>query len=601
MHRKHELMMNKNLLFFCFLLIASVSASAAKWPTPNTGVHYTLDSLVARSNGVVTLTNGEYFINDTVEIRSADTLSILTDAVVRFAPGSYLWVNKGSIRVNPSNNVLFTALDQSAGFLGVRIDSSSNASFAKLTFEYAVSFRLSDCSPTFNGCTFQFNNVGTSTSFGNGAMSLFRSSPVISNCQFLYNRRAAVQGGANISNAPKIFNSVFKGNNTTGQNVPQINLGASSVGGVDTVKIIDNQIIDAGSTNAGGIGFLPVGEVYAIIKGNTIRNNRYGLTFNGAQNIHALVSFNVIEDNNIQNNPNLGGSGISFTGGSAGSIGQQVVVYSNIFKGNLWGITIQGRSKPNLGDLTNTDTTDDGWNHFINNTNASTPGIDLYNNAPDDVMAQNNYWNTDLLSEVEGKIFHFADNSTLGTVNYEPFLTSTILPAQLTNFTVKADGESALLSWQTLNEENTSHFNIQRSFNGKEFSTVATVAAAGNSHKTLHYSYTDVMQANMYKHYYRLELVDKDGAKKYSAVRLLTSGKAYDFNFYPNPAKEYIVVDAKEAAAITIADGSGRVLLSRATASDQQIIPVSQLATGTYYISVRNASGVVSTKKLVIQ
>ncbi|MBA2760805.1 MAG: hypothetical protein H0U39_02375, partial [Segetibacter sp.] len=78
---------------------------------------------------------------------------------------------------------------------------------------------------------------------------------------------AAIQGGANIANAPRIIGNLFQGNNTLNLNVPQINLGAT---GNDTVRIMNNQMLRA-SSNSGGIGFLPLGNANVIITGNVIK------------------------------------------------------------------------------------------------------------------------------------------------------------------------------------------------------------------------------------------------------------------------------------------------------------------------------------------
>ncbi len=590
----------KKLLLTATLFFLIIwNASAVKWQTPGNGVKYTLSDLVTNSSGTVTFAGGEYFVNDTVEIKKYDTLYIVNNAVVNFVPNTYLWINGGVIIVNPANNVLFTAQNKTDGFLGVRVDSSSNSYFKNLTFEYAVSFKLSDCSPTFEYCTFQYNNIGSSTSFGNGAMSLFRANPIINNCQFLSNRRAAIQGGANISNAPKIYNSVFNNNNTFNQNVPQINLGATSVAGVDTVKIINCQIINAGGIQGGGIGFLPVGEVYAVITGNTIRKNRYGITLNGANNIHAMISYNVIDSNTIQNNPSLGGSGISFTGGSASSVGQFTTVTGNIIRANLWGITIQQRSRPNIGNISNSDTSDNGKNQFINNTNTTTPGIDLYNNSQDDVDAQNNYWNTDEASTVEAKIFHNPDQNTLGVVNYLPFLTSASLPVTLKSFNATLKGNEVLLSWQTSTEENTSLFNIQRSNNGNEFNTVGTINAKGTSNQLINYSYTDKINTENNKYYYRLEVADKDGSKTYSNTKLIYVNKKVAINFYPNPAKDYVLVESKNARTIQVIDMNGRLMLNIPVQNDHNIINVQSLTTGNYILKVINDKGEEATEKLI--
>jgi hypothetical protein len=486
-------------------------------------------------------------------------LTINSDAVVKFIAGSYFDIN-GTLIVNPPTGVTFTAQNVTAGFLGMRIDSSNTTVLRKLTLEYANSLRLFDCSITIDSCIFQFNSPATT--FGNSAISLNRANPVITNSKFLNNQRAAIQGGSNINNAPKIINCLFQGNNTLNQNVPQINLGATSSGS-DTVKIINNQILRA-STNSGGIGFLPIGNVYAVITGNTIRNNRYGLTFSGGSNIYALISYNVVDSNNTQNDPNLGGSGISFTGGSATSH-QNSIVTGNIFRANLWGITIQNFAKPNLGDLTNTDTTDDGKNYFINNTNASTPGIDLYNNSPDGIMAQNNYWNTTDASVVESKIFHQVDNSALGLVTYTPF--NTALPIGLRQFAIAANKEDVLLTWQTETEVNSSFFSIEKSRDAQLFNAIGTVNSNGSG--TI-YHYTDLNaflgEAGAY---YRLKMVDKDGKFSYSPVLFIKKNgeiRSGSVKVYPTVASvsqvfnAEVVSDKEQRYTIQFINTAGQVL-----------------------------------------
>ncbi len=495
------------LLLFSFI---SVSASFANYYTPGTGVKWNLDNLVTNSGGDVTSSSGTYNVNDTVFISTKDTLIITNNATVKFAINTYLDVN-GTLIINPPTRVTFTAMDTTAGYFGMRIDSSNTTILRKLTFEYAVSLRLFDCNITIDSCIFRYNTP--TATFGNSAITLFRASPLITNSQFLDNQRAAIQGGSNIANAPRITGNLFRGNNTLNLNVPQINLGAT---GNDTVRILNNQILRA-SSNSGGIGFLPIGNANAVITGNVIKNNRYGITFNGGSNINSLISYNQIDSNNIQGDPNLGGSGIAFSGGSATSQ-QNSIVTGNLIRWNLWGITIQQRSRPNLGNITNTDTTDDGKNQFINNTNSTTPNIDLYNNSVDTIYAQNNYWGTNDATAIETKIYHRVDDPALGPVFYLPAMPQA-LPVELTNFTATANKSSVILNWQTSSENNTDHFNIEKSDNGQLFYSAGTVAASGNASSVHVYSFTDnsVLYLNM-PIFYRLKTVDKDGRFKYSQV-----------------------------------------------------------------------------------
>ena len=513
--------------FYLLLLCTITFKTSSAYTSPGTHQKLTLDDLVTLSAGDVTFAGGFYNVNAIINISTTDTLSITTNVTVKFAAATYFNVT-GVMIVNPPNAVLFTAQNTATGYSGVALSFSSASYFKKLTFEYAVSFKISDSSPTIDSCVFQFNNNNTSTSFGNGAISLFRGNPVITNSKFLSNQRAAIQGGSNVNNAPKIINCFFQGNNTTNQNVPQINLGATSTGN-DTVKIINCQILQA-STNSGGIGFLPIGSVYAVITGNVIKNNRYGLTFNGGSNINALISYNVVDSNNTQGDPNLGGSGISFVGGSSSSH-QNSIVTGNLFRWNLWGITIQNFAKPNLGNISNADTSDDGKNQFINNhNNGATPNIDLYNNSPDPIDAQNNYWNTNNPAVIEARIFHQPDNAALGLVNYSNF----ILPVELINFTATANRNNVSLKWQTASEINSDHFNIERSDDGQLFYNVGSVTASGNSSVLHSYNFIDNTILNGLT-FYRIKLVDRDGRFKYSQVVpiKLNDGKNHVVDIYP--------------------------------------------------------------------
>lgn len=573
------------LSLFCFLNICF-----ATYTSPGTNRSWTLADLVANSGGAVTLVGGEYFVNDIVIMSTTDTLSILTNTTVRFAASTYFSIN-GVIKIDPPAGVLFTAQNISSGFSGMILTFSSASVIRKLTFEYGNSLRVTDCGPLLDSCIFRY--CSPLSTFGNAAISVTRANPVITNCQFLNNQRAAIQGGSNTNNAPKIMNCLFMGNNTQNNNVPQINLGSTNGTGADTVKIINNQIL-AASTNSGGIGFLPIGNVYALISGNTIRNNRYGLTFNGGSNINAMISYNIVENNNTQGDPNLGGSGISFVGGSATSH-QNSTVTGNSFIGNLWGITIQNGSAPNLGNLTNTDTSDDGKNHFLNNTNATTPNIDLYNNSPYDIFAQGNYWSSSDPVVVESRIVHQPDIATLGVVNYSAF----ILPVQLSRFSLNNSSRNVVLNWETRSEFNTDRFEVERSIDGSRFSFIGAVVSRGNATSVTSYNFTDrSVQADFDRCFYKLKIIDKDGSISYSPVLSCRFDKAANHgvvNIFPNRFTgltklqvEYNAV-ATDKLTLNYYDASGKIISteSRQVQSGNNsfyIHPPAALRSGINYI-----------------
>ncbi|MDB5202741.1 MAG: hypothetical protein JWQ27_2150 [Ferruginibacter sp.] len=576
--------MMKRLLFLIAVVITGLQASA-NYTTPGTGQHWNLDDLVLNSAGDLTYNGTNYVVNDTITISAGDTLYINQDITAKFLTSGYLFI-KGVLLVDPPTGALFTTQTVPQAYPGVRIEVMPGSVIRKLTFEYGQSFVIADCSPRFDSCTFQYNGQGATTS--TASINLFRSNPVITNCKFLNNFRGAISGGANISNAPQVYNCLFMGNNTLNGNVPQINLGGT---GADTCRIINNQFLRA-STNSGAIGFLPLGpDVRTVITGNLIRNNRYGITLNGGANINSLISYNIIDSNNTQGNPNLGGSGIAFSGGAAGS-SQNSIVTGNVFTANLWGITIQGRSKPNLGNINNADTSDNGKNKFINNTNANTPFIDLFNNSVDPISAQNNYWGEDNMTpaQVEAKIYHTPDDPTRGLVDFSSYL---LLPVKLISFNASRSPSAITLNWKTADENNSSRFEIERSVDGNTFTKAGSVNALGNNGVNNSYSFADNQSVTAPVTYYRLKIIDKDGRFNYSwivAVKAMAATGLSVDRIYRDGDQQLAQISSDKAREISIRyiDTDGKILsqskLFIPAGSNVVVLPAVKKTGGNYYV-----------------
>jgi len=445
--------MRKNLFILAFMLLVVTSITSAEYVSPNNGRNWTLDSLVANSGGAVTYSGGiYYFIEDSITISKSDTLKILTNATVKFPSLGYLYI-KGTLLINPVDSVKFTAADTTLYYKGITLDSAYASSINKLIFEYANCINILDCSPTIDYCKFR-NNVYYATGMKRGTISLFRSNCIISHSTFSRCVNAAIVGGANIANSPVITYNLFYDNNTANYNTPQINLGS---GGASPVIIRNNTFLRS-STNSGAIAFLPTGGIPSlIIENNVIKNNRFGIALL-AGGINAYINNNVIDSCNIQGSPSLGGSGLNFAGAWTTS---SVICTRNTIRWNLWGITIQNSAKPNLGNLTSSDTTDIGMNIIYGNGNSGKI-FDLYNNtlytATDTIKAENNYWGTSNLDTIESHIMHNTDTLTLGFVDYLPIRTVT----GIINPVIKIDGYEFLdLYPNPFNPEVTIKFRIK--------------------------------------------------------------------------------------------------------------------------------------------
>ena len=137
----------------------------------------------------------------------------------------------------------------------------------------------------------------------------------------------------------------------------------------------------------------------------------------------------------------------------------------------------------------------------------------------------------------------FVDNATLNlqSGNFCAEFNATVLPVTLTSFRGRATGaKQARLDWEVAREENVSHYEVQRSRNGREWTTLDEVAAAGNSAETLYYGFTDNTVTEL-RHFYRLRMVDTDGSAEFSGIVIVEFADDGErtVNVFPNPASPY--------------------------------------------------------------
>ncbi len=393
--------------FFTIALLTSFTFFAhGQYVTPGDGETYSMDDLVNISQGVVTFDDDAYIIHEDLTISENDILEILGDFTIKTASEKRIVVY-GALIADPQEELLFTAVDPENRFRGFRFEEASSTSLMRNTIvEYAGGIQLIDTDMLFENCTIRyFDRSNTSA-----AINLSGSDPVIQHCYFLENGGSAIGSGTNVQASPQILHNEFIRNSSENTNRPQINMGP---GGSDTLKIIGNYI-EGEYVMAGGIAlsnFLSVGHTLALIKDNHIVDNRYGIASQGSQ-ITAVITGNIILDNNIQGEPMQGGSGLNFLGGST----NQAYVHNNVIRGNLWGVTIQNEAQPNLGEEDQPLT---GFNVIEDNENNGVI-YGLYNNTPGPITAQNNYWGTEDEETAAGFIFDEEFDPDLGPVTFLP-------------------------------------------------------------------------------------------------------------------------------------------------------------------------------------
>ena len=105
---------------------------------------------------------------------------------------------------------------------------------------------------------------------------------------------------------------------------------------------------------------------------------------------------------------------------------------------------------------------------------------------------------------------------THGAGMWTTMLNMNVLPVSLLDFNGILVKDKVQLKWTTGFEQDTRHFDVQKSADGTEFTRIGRVNAAGNSTTEQHYDFIDP-QADAIN-YYRLKIVDVDGESRFSNV-----------------------------------------------------------------------------------
>lgn len=129
---------------------------------------------------------------------------------------------------------------------------------------------------------------------------------------------------------------------------------------------------------------------------------------------------------------------------------------------------------------------------------------------------------------------------TYGRGLWETDLYTDPLPVYYSSFNAElsTDKKTVYVKWSTTSEINNSHFNIERSHNGKDFSVVGTVQGRGNSTQNTSYRFEDLSPLNGTS-YYRLVQYDTDGTARYTNIASVYRDQfEYLVGLYPNPSHD---------------------------------------------------------------
>ncbi|MBL7737200.1 MAG: T9SS type A sorting domain-containing protein [Chitinophagaceae bacterium] len=322
-------------------------------------------------------------------------------------------------------------------------------------------------------------------------------------------------------------------------------------------------------------------------------------------------------------------------GGEITSSGNIVATNTQfVFKGNatitLWAKTDMNNSKMTFLDnsglvataavnLTNSSlTAGDGANKSKAFIKFDGGTLNLFDKGYVSIMGSNNYYYNWSAYKANGKNVSTSNNKlncgTPGTnacqnpMMYGPSILNlggmsimATLPVRLSAFSVKLTGTRVDIAWVSDMELNFDHYEIERSFDGANWSTIGTVQSTGNAGAVSRYTFTDALKLAGAVNY-RLKMVDIDGTSVYSPIKTVKAGAAIEMTVFPNPATDYIMINAGDNAShkVQIISYAGQ-LLKQVAVSGKERIAVSGLTPGNYVVRAIDENGLAKNFKLVIQ
>ena len=170
------------------------------------------------------------------------------------------------------------------------------------------------------------------------------------------------------------------------------------------------------------------------------------------------------------------------------------------------------------------------------------------------------------------------------------------LPVEYLYFRARASEGMHRLEWATAWELNSAHFAVERSTDGREFTEIGHVTAAGFSEEEVEYAFVDRTPA-LGLNYYRLRQVDLDGSFEWSEVHTLQNDRPAKggFSVQPNPVSDRVTfrLNTTTTGPLTfdIFDGTGRLVQSVPTAGGASHLTFNavDLVPGVYTTRVRGA------------
>jgi hypothetical protein len=190
----------------------------------------------------------------------------------------------------------------------------------------------------------------------------------------------------------------------------------------------------------------------------------------------------------------------------------------------------------------------------------------------------------------EANTTYYIQVSTSALVNAQDaitlIMTPFVLPVELTQFSGKVVENGIQLIWETASEYNNAGFELQHSWNAKEWQKLSFVLGRGTASESQYYSYLDEA-AKEGENYYRIKQIDIDGQHEYSRIIQINHVKTWEADVFPNPTTGRLTIRGtiSESPQLQLTNILGQVVLEAKYSINE--LDISHLSSGLYWLTIQ--------------
>jgi hypothetical protein len=179
-----------------------------------------------------------------------------------------------------------------------------------------------------------------------------------------------------------------------------------------------------------------------------------------------------------------------------------------------------------------------------------------------------------------------------------------VLPVNFEYFTAQRQGTDVLLNWKTGSPAETVSFDVLRSVNGTDFSSIHTVASGRDQSV---YTFTD-LSTPAQRLYYRIRTKELSGQLSYSTIRIVdapgASLNASLVKVYPNPVTNgsfTLNIDQTGVKTVNVYNSIGLLIQQLSFGETSKDISTANWSKGVYLLRITLADGTTVTEKIVVE